>query len=266
LASPAKDTKRRERKPATLAFLRRLYYGYPLGHPELHGYWNRIASTLQDRVDFLTWAGRDDVSAPAAILNETARLLLIDRPANPGPVQDQYNNAIVAIGRVLGTWHDSENEPSWDTLTPEARELLLKRRGAVPTYNVAEQRYEPQPLSAGLLRLIEGGEFGDFRRYTDIARERLRRRHLGQAQPWEGQHESDADRDVDGYAEGAALYRETHERNGQLTPDLPGRLRTLAKRARDRGDLPKDFLKVLKVRDRARRAHVPVSSQPSDPR
>jgi hypothetical protein len=261
LGSSAKDTKRRERKPATLHFLRRLYYGYPLGHPELRGYWNRIAATLQDRVDFLTWAGRDNVSDPVAILNETASLLLSDRPTSPGPRRDQYNNAIVAVGRLLGTWHDSENEPNWDTLTPAARELVLKLRGAVPTYNVAEQRYEPHPLAAGLLRLIEEGEFGDFRRYTDVARERLRRRHFGQPQRWQGQGQQDADRDVDGYAEGAALHRETHERNGQLTRDLPGRLPTLAKRARDRGDLPKDFLDVIKAHDRARRSRSPVSPQ-----
>ena len=161
LVSPAKDTKRRERKSATLHFLRRLYHGYPLGHPELQGYWNRIAATLQDRVDFLTWAGRDDVNDPAAILNETARLLLMDRPGNRGPAQDQYNNTIVAIGTILGTRHDTEAEPSWDTLTPRAQELLLTRRGAAPIYNVAEQRYEPNPLAAGLLKLIEEGEFGD---------------------------------------------------------------------------------------------------------
>jgi len=156
LGASAKDPRRRyERKPATLHFLRRLYAGEPLGHPELHGYWDRIAATLRDRVDYLTWAGRDDVADPA--------------------------------------------------------------------------------------------------------RENLRRRHFGQPRPRNGLPEKDACRDIDGYAEGAALYRETHERSGQLTPDLPGRLRTLAKRARARGDLPPDFLNVVKARDRARRSLPPRS-------
>jgi hypothetical protein len=250
LPSSRKDTKRRERKPATLHFLRRLYRGYPLGHPELHGYWDRIAATLRDRVDYLTWAGRDVVTDPSSILNETARVLLANRPGNSGRAQEQYDKGIVAIRAILGTWHNTEAEPAWNTLTPKARELLLKRRGTVPTYNMVDQRYEPQPLAAGLLKLIEEGEFGDLRPHTEAARENLRRRHLGQPQPWTAQPEQDADRDIDGYAERAALYRETHERNGELTPDLAGRLRTLAKRARDRGDLPKDFLNVIKERDR----------------
>jgi hypothetical protein len=255
VGSAGKDTKRRQRKPATLHFLRRLYYGYPLGHPELHGCWDRIAATLQDRIEFLTWAARDDVSDPSAILNETVGLLLVDRPAGPGPVQDQYNKAIMAIGTLLGTWHDSESEPSWDTLSAKGRERLLKQRGAIPTYNLVEHRYEPQPLAAGLLKLIDEGEFGDLRRHTDAARENLRRRHLGQPHRRNGQPAHDRDRDIDGFAEGHALHRETHERNGQLSPDLPGRLRTLAKRARDRGDLPKDFLDVVKAHDLARRSH-----------
>jgi len=247
LRPPAKDTKRRQRKPATLAFLRRLYYGYPLGHPELHGYWDRIAATLQDRIDFLTWAGRDDVTDATAILTETEHLLLSDRSSDARP-------AIVAISTILGTRHDTAAEPGWETLAPKAKQLLLARRGAIPTYNWVEERYKPQPLAAGLLKLIDNGELGDLRQYTAAARENLRRRQLGQPQRWDGQHPHDRDRDIDGHAEGQALYRETHERNGRLTADLAGRLRTLAKRARDRGDLPEDFLQVVKKRDRVRRA------------
>jgi hypothetical protein len=268
LDSPRKDTKRRERKPATLHFLRRLYHGYPLGHPELHGYWDRIAATLQDRIDYLTWAGRDDVTEAAAILNETAQLLLITRLVDGGLAHEQYDKAIVAIHGMLGTRHDSEAEPDRATLTPKAKALLLKLRGALPTYDADEERYEPQPLAAGLLKLIEEGEFGGLRRHTEAARENLRRRHWGQPQPRNGQRDDDADRDLDGYAEGQALYREANERNGQVTTDLPGRLRTLAKRGRDRGDLPEDFLVVVKKHDRARHSHAPstltVDSVPGD--
>jgi hypothetical protein len=252
LGSSAKDTKRRERKPATLHFLRRLYSGYPLRHPELRGYWDRIARTLEDRIDYLTWAGRDDRTDAAAILNETAQLLLIARSADRGLAHEQYDTAIVAIDLILGTGHDSEAEPGRAVLSPEAEERLLKLREAMPTYDVVEERYKPQPLAARLLTLIDKDEYGDLRRYTDAARENLRRR-------WIGELATDADRDIDGYAEGQALYRETHERNGQLTPDLPGRLRTLAKRARDRGDLPEDFLEVVEARDRARRSPPPRS-------
>jgi hypothetical protein len=209
---------------------------------------------LQDRVDYLTWAGRDDVTDAVALLSETAQLLLIARLADRGSAEDGHDKAIVAIHRMLGTRHDSEAEPGRATLTPKAKALLPKLRRAIPTYNVDEERYEPQPLAAGLLKLIEEGEFGDLRRYTDAAREALRRRHLGEPQHWNGQIALDADRDIDGFAEGHALYSETHERNGQLTLDLPGRLRTLAKRARDRGDLPEDFLDVVKNHDRARRS------------
>jgi hypothetical protein len=276
---------RYKRSPETDAWLQQLPRGETSGWltraKPVRATWKHIAAALEAHIAYTTWAGhttarvttRDEelasrfapkkvkagdltVGEPTSVLREIRRELMQQQGDYSGFERQWRQDLIADIDAALGSRHDTEAEPAWDTLTdPEKRELE-QHRGVFPEWRPPRKigddtipgRYDMRYAKRALQLLGKIGndpQAGENAgRYVSRAIERI-------DQQWRQQHR-----------EGDELREETHERerDGKLAYPLHRRIAKRVSRAAFRNELlaPTDYLRTVQAADRKRREPAPT--------
>jgi hypothetical protein len=207
---PLKPTKRRNRKPESLAFLRRAL-GEGLHVFDLpHGWreqpdrrYKTIAAALQLQLDRKEWPGNDQQDNPVAILRRVRQALQAARRDGPESEREMLDSVSARIDAVLDP-DGSSGRTTW---------------------NIDTQRYVVSPEAEALL--------------DDLWTNAVIQPHLwGACQQLEDAYDG---KPIAGWHPGAPRHQ---ARTQQLRKEvgtgerLPERLRDLVRNARERGDLP----------------------------
>ena len=208
-----KPTKRRNRKPETLAFLRRALdpeqglhpFDLPLEYRDQPPRrYKTIAEALKLKLDRALWVGNDQQANPGAVLHRVG--LGIDAAINLGAVSEEDRVVLAEIAAEI------EN-----VLDPDVTPWLL--------WNVAEQRYESTDEVRDLLDRLE--RVPAARSFLNAAYKQL-----------SDEYESKPRRGWPGALRFSPWVRQLEKELGDQR-NLPGRLRDLTRNARERGDLPR---------------------------